>query len=328
MKNSIKHIKNINIHHQNDNRVKISDLKYKNKIKNKGEGMSLDSINRAEVIAAYENKRNLPEVIRYTEYKEKDDCYVLKLGIGEQFIQKRYEEALQPFQEEKEKRGNLVGVLEITLEHNMKDVGIYSIDNSRQMIMDFFTNKRRIKRVGVQYQKKEPIYLLFGDSKKEYPTFIDLSFDGLSDKQLKELEHYRCEWFIWYVQLKQQAIIEETQNIIHKATSNLSPKQSPFHYEKEIKKRMEQNKKIFLNKRMEDFDFRRVDLSGAIFIQCVLCNANFAHVNLCDTLFINCDLQGAVYLGATLNNSFQIQGECKPLIDVYKEYGGGNERTI
>ena len=91
---------------------------------------------------------------------------------------------------------------------------------------------------------------------------------------------------------------------------------------------MEQNKKVFINKRMEDFDFRSVDLSGAIFIQCVLCNANFAHVNLCDTLFINCDLQGAVYLGATLNNSFQIQGECKPLIDVYKEYGGGNERTV
>ncbi len=77
--------------------------------------MSPDSINRAEVIAAYENKRNLPEVIRYTEYKEKDDCYVLKLGIGEQFIQKDMKKPLQPFQEEKEKRGNLVGVLKLLL---------------------------------------------------------------------------------------------------------------------------------------------------------------------------------------------------------------------
>ena len=196
------------------------------------------------------------------------------------------------------------------------------------MIMDFFTNKRRIKRVGVQYQKMKPIYLLFLDSKKEYPAFIDLPFDILSDKQLRELEHYRCEWFIWYVQLKEQSIMEETQNIIHQATSTLSPKQSPFHYEKEIKKRMEQKKKIFINKRMENFDFRSVDLSGAIFIHCVLCNANFAHVNLCDTLFVNCDLQGAVYLGATLNNSFQIQGEWKPLVDVYKEYGGKNEGTV
>ena len=196
------------------------------------------------------------------------------------------------------------------------------------MIMDFFTNKRRIKRVGVQYQKMKPIYLLFLDSKKEYPAFIDLPFDILSDKQLRKLEHYRCEWFIWYVQLKEQSIMEETQNIIHQATSTLSPKQSPFHYEKEIKKRMEQKKKIFINKRMENFDFRSVDLSGAIFIHCVLCNANFAHVNLCDTLFVNCDLQGAVYLGATLNNSFQIQGEWKPLVDVYKEYGGKNEGTV
>lgn len=290
--------------------------------------MSIDNIDRVEVIATYENKRNLPEIIRYTEYKAEDDCYVLKLGIGEQFIQRRYEEALQPFQEEKEKKSSLVGILEVTLEHNMKDIGTYSMDNRYQMIRDFFTNKRRIKRVGVQYQKMEPIYLLFLDSKKEYPAFIDLPFDILNDRQLKELEHYRCEWFIWYVQLKEQSIIEETQNIIHQATSTLSPKQSPFHYEKEIKKRMEQKKKIFINKRMENFDFRSVDLSGAIFIHCVLCNANFAHVNLCDTLFVNCDLQGAVYLGATLNNSFQIQGEWKPLVDVYKEYGGKNEGTV
>ena len=66
--------------------------------------MSPDSINRAEVIAAYENKRNLPEVIRYTEYKEKDDCYVLKLGIGEQFIQKRYEEAFTTISRRKRKK--------------------------------------------------------------------------------------------------------------------------------------------------------------------------------------------------------------------------------
>ena len=49
--------------------------------------MSIDNIDRVEVIAAYENKRNLPEIIRYTEYKAEDDCYVLKLGIEEQFIQ-------------------------------------------------------------------------------------------------------------------------------------------------------------------------------------------------------------------------------------------------
>lgn len=292
--------------------------------------MSLDSIDRAETIAAYENKRNLPEVIRYTEYQAEQDCYIVKLGISEQFIQKRYEEALEQVQEDKKKNADKVGLLEITLEHNMKDIGTYSMDNAYEMIQQFFTSKRRIKRVGVQYQGMEPIYLLFGDSKKEYPTFIDLPlpFDGLSDKQLKELEHYRCEWFVWYVQFKEQFLIEETQNIIHKATSNLSPKQSPIDYERQIKKRMEQNKKIFINQRMEGFDFRRVDLSGAIFIHCVLCNANFAHVNLCDALFVNCDLKGAVYLGAALNNSFQIKGEWKPLVDVYKEYGGKVERTI
>ena len=159
--------------------------------------MSLNSIDRAETIAAYENKRNLPEVIRYTEYQAEQDCYILKLGISEQFIQKRYEEALEQVQEDKKKNADKVGLLEITLEHNMKDIGTYSMDNAYEMIQQFFISKRRIKRVGVQYQGIEPIYLLFGDSKKEYPTFIDLPFDGLSDKQLKELEHNQYEWIIW-----------------------------------------------------------------------------------------------------------------------------------
>lgn len=290
--------------------------------------MLSNSTDQAEVIAAYENKRNLPEVVRYTEYKAEEDCYILKLGIGEQFIQKRYEEALRHLQEDKQKSLDKVGILEVTLEHNMKDVNVYSMDNIHKMVEDFFISKRRIKRMGIQYKEKEPIYILFLDSKNEYPIFIDLPFNIVNDKQLRELEHYRCEWFIWYVQLKEKSIIEETQNIINKATSSLSAKQPAFHYEREIKKRMKQNKKVFINERMENFDFRSVDLSGAIFIQCVLCHANFAHVNMCDTLFINCDLQGAVYLGATLNNSFQIKGELTQLIDVYKEYGGSNARTI
>jgi len=280
--------------------------------------------NTADVIAGYENKHNIPEAARYTMYIKQRGCYILKASISPVFIQRRYEEACEQLREEKEKNPDIVGVMEVVIEHNLKDVSRYSVSNFDKMTADFFNSERSEKRIGVQYRGHEPVYILLLNGKNKYPVFIDLPLDiPLTDKQIKEIEAYRYDWLIKYAEYTKQSLIQETQCLINMASSSLSARQPKLNYDREIKKRMKRNNKIFINERMEDFDFRSVDLSGAIFINCVLCHANFAHVNMCNVLFINCNLTGAVFLGAMLNNAYEVSGGMKQLTDIYKKYTNG-----
>lgn len=270
---------------------------------------------KVELIVAYEIAHNIPDINRYTEYVDEYSCNMYKLGIAPEFIEKRYNEAL----EEKRIKDTLdpecVLVLEVTMSHNMKDVSKFTLDNVDRMIEQFYNSTYKERRIGYKNKGEEPVYLFSYRENHEYPDIISDDFKHINLIQ---------EWFIKIVELKNSKLIEDTKNIIARADSSLAPKQDRFNYNKEIRKRMQINKKVFINERMEGYDFRSIELEGAIFINCYLKDCNFAHVNMQNVCFVNCDLSGVIYLGAMLNNVYSITGSPQKIIDVFKQYGEKN----
>lgn len=269
-----------------------------------------------ELIAAYEISHNIPNINRYTEYVEEYNCNMNKLGIAPEFIEKRYQEALNEKKAKEVLDPACVLVLEVTMSHNLKDVAKFTLDNLDNMLEQFYNSSYKERKVGYKEKDKEPVYLLSYRENHEYPEI--LSPDDIDHINLRQ------EWFIKVVELKNKSLMEDTKNIIARANSSLSAKQDKFNYDKEIKKRMQINKKVFMNERMEGYDFRAIDLDSAIFINCFLKDCNFAHVNMQNVCFINCVLDGAIYLGAVLNNAYSISGSPVKIIDTFKKYGGEN----
>ena len=93
-----------------------------------------------------------------------------------------------------------------------------------------------------------------------------------------------------------------------RAGERTSKKQADFNYVKEVTRRMKINKKLFVEERMEGYDFREIDLSDAIFISCVLSNSNFCGCNMENALFVNCTMNDCMYYGAMVNNCRAIYG--------------------
>lgn len=269
---------------------------------------------KIELIAAYEIAHNIPDVNRYTEYVEEHNCNMNKLGIAPEFIDRRYQEALNEKKTKEALDPACVLVLEVTMSHNLKDVAKFTLDNVDNMLEQFYNSSYKERKVGYKEKDKDPVYLLSYRENHEYPEI--LSPDDIEHINLRQ------KWFIKVIELKNKNLMEDTKNIIARANSSLSAKQDKFNYDKEIKKRMQINKKVFMNERMEGYDFRTVDLDGAIFINCFLKDCNFAHVNMQNVCFINCTLDGAIYLGAVLNNAYSIIGSPVKIIDTFKKYGG------
>lgn len=271
---------------------------------------------KIELIATYEISHNIPNVNRYTEYVEEYNCNMNKLGIAPEFIDRRYQEALNEKKAKEALDPACVLVLEVTMSHNLKDVAKFTLDNADNMLEQFYNSSYKERKVGYKEKDKEPVYLLSYRENHEYPEI--LSPDDIEHINLRQ------KWFIKVIELKNKSLMEDTKNIIARANSSLAAKQDKFNYDKEIKKRMQINKKVFMNERMEGYDFRTIDLDGAIFINCFLKNCNFAHVNMQNVCFINCVLDGAIYLGAVLNNAYSISGSPVKIIDTFKKYGGEN----
>lgn len=107
-----------------------------------------------------------------------------------------------------------------------------------------------------------------------------------------------------------EAVLEE---ILESPGSKMERKQEQFNYVRAIRKKMQTCHKIFRDTRMEEYDFREIELDGAIFINCSLKNANFSHVNLENVMFINCDLTGALFYKSQMNGSMVINGVMQEL---------------
>lgn len=80
-----------------------------------------------------------------------------------------------------------------------------------------------------------------------------------------------------------------------------------------------------MDSRMEGYDFREVDLSNAVFMNCSLIGANFSFVNLENAVFINCNLSNVIWHKAWTNNTVVIDGTEQYLTNLIKGEVYGKE---
>lgn len=169
---------------------------------------------KIELIAAYEISHNIPDVNRYTEYVEEYNCNMNKLGIAPEFIDRRYNEALNEKKAKEALDPACVLVLEVTMSHNLKDVAKFTLDNVNNMLDQFYSSNYKERKIGYKEKDKDPVYLLSYRENYEYPEILSPN----------DIEHInlRQEWFIKVIELKNKRLIEDTKNIIARADSSLS----------------------------------------------------------------------------------------------------------
>ena len=252
-----------------------------------------------EIIAAYENRKNLPDEDRCTEYCEDLGFYVLKMDISHAKINERYTGAKEALDGKYFADGRkLVAVLHINLGHNAIDKESYPLSDEDVMIGKFLSKKCPVKMIGIKLG--EEACFLIRKQENSAPELLALPME-FDKRYLERLDEIRCRWFSKLCEIERVEIRKEIDELIGEGAITQG-KQPKFDYAKEICKRMKTNKKIFIEERMEGYDFREIDLSGALFINCSLTRSNFCGVNLENTVFVNCELKDSLFLGAMLNN--------------------------
>lgn len=269
---------------------------------------------KAEIIHEYEELKNIPLDFRYTEYVEAYSSYMIKMGLDPEKIQDRYNLAL--LDRAQQNQDEFQGIMEITLQHNIPDTAVYALINIDAMFENFMNRDEKVRRIGIKRKDEEPIYLLKIRDTDILPEFVPIS-DNMPD--IDYLENIRHEWFVKTVYLHEHNLEEQTKKLLNISGSKLSPKQEKYNYGKELKRKIK-NCSILRDEQMEEFDFRSIQLSGYIFINCNLKNSNFSYVNLEGASFINCNLEGALFYGAQLNGCMKYTCDPTKVIDIYKRY--------
>lgn len=210
-----------------------------------------------------------------------------------------------------------IGQLQIlkTMEHNEQDKSEFSIKNIEQAAQIFFSlSSFKLKEI-YAVTDQEKICLLRQNSLEEYPRNIIIQ-----DIQNTDLyaECQRVAFFLYetLIKLHHKAYSEHMESILESPGAKMEQKQPSINYSKEIKKKIRICKKLFIDSRMEGYDFREVDLSEAVFINCSLAGANFSFVNLDTAVFINCNLTNAIWHKAWVKNTIVINGESKYLTNI------------
>lgn len=268
---------------------------------------------KAKIIHDFEEKQEIPDALRYTEFIESYGEYAIKLGLKPEKVNDRYGQALLDLKLAHQNEFTLV--LEVTLEHNIKDYAEFAIKNWDNMFHQFLTRGERLRRAGIK-DNSGVTYLLQIRATDELPEMLDVSDMDNS----KELEKIRAEWFEKAVLTYRKNLIKETKELLNLSQSWLAAKGGKFGYAKDIKKRVG-TVNMLKDENLEGYDFRSIgDLSGYIFDNCILDDSNFSHCNLTNACFINCSLKGVIFYGAMLNNCKRIDKEPENVGDIYKLY--------
>lgn len=267
-------------------------------------------MDKFSLVAEYEQKHSIPEQECYVQFIKQYETYMPKMGIAEELLNKRYFFALEEKKIE-EKKKEITGVYSVVGRHNLQDQSRYASKNFPIMLESFFKDTFKRKELGVEIDNVYYPLLVLRDGLEcpEFQIFED-------NEQRNVLINLQKEWFFEWNKLNNQGIIEKT-NALMAVSSSLAAKQDKMNYAKEFKKLAKQRKCV-VGCRLEEYDFREVDLSDYIFINCNLSLANFSHCNLANTFFVNCDLTDACFYGATLNGCYSISGDSSPVKDPFK----------
>lgn len=254
---------------------------------------------RCELIANYENSKGIPEEERCTEYEENLGCYILKMNVSHGKINERYSEAKEAREGKYVADGKkLTAIFCMTLGHNITDIESYPLQNEDALIQNFFIRLSVEKRIGVKFGDQQYYLLRKEENKPVELMALPLEVDK---RYLERLDDIRSRWLKKVLELERVQVKKQIDELLQEGTKTAS-KQPKFDYGKEINRRMKVNKKVFLEERMEGYDFREMDLSGAFFFNCSIGNSNFSGANLENVVFIHCEMKNCIFSGAMLNN--------------------------
>ena len=175
----------------------------------------------------------------------------------------------------------------------------YQLSSEMEMLQMFRRTDALEKKLGIEIG--DEMYMLLRQESECPVEMLTLPFGLCEERYLERLDFTRNRWLRQLTAWKEQELQEQIKRTAE-VNGELQAKQNKFPFTREIKKRMESCNIVFREQRMEGYDFREVDLQGAIFLNCKLSHSNFAGVNLENSIFVNCDLSGCIWYGAMLNN--------------------------
>ena len=252
-----------------------------------------------ELIADYENSKSISEEERCTEYDEILGIYVFKMEISRGKINERYSEAKEAKEGKYVSNGKkITAIFCITLGHNVTDTASYSLREEDILIQNFLNRISPEKKIGVKIGDEK--YYLLRKEENKATELLTLPFH-VDTRYLERLDEIRSRWLKKVLEIERTRTKQQIEEIIQAGVKTVS-KQPKFDYYKEINRRMKVNKKVFMEERMEGYDFREVDLSGAFFLNCSIVNSNFSGANLENALFVHCEMKDCMFYGAMLNN--------------------------
>lgn len=269
-----------------------------------------------DIVSEYEKKHNIPEKERYMVYISQYECYMPKMGIAEELIEERYEQA-KAEEDAEEKKKKYLGIYKITGLHNLEDKSTYAAKNFDNMLKAFYTDKYKKKELGVEIEGEYYGLLSIREDQK-YPEYVAIK----NFEQKDTLLNIQREWFLNFVEQDNNELIRETTEV-SELSEYLMPKQK-INYTRELKK-IKETRKCFTDSKLDGYDFREIICDNTFFFNCSLKKANFSHVNLQNTVFVNCDTTDAIFLGANLNGCIKVTGNTKEIKDKYKKFTKGEK---
>ena len=258
--------------------------------------------NKCAIIAEYENAKNIPDEERCTEYQGQFGTYMFKVDVSLGKINESYAAAKASLEGRVFADGKkLTAIFKKTITGNIQDAAKYSLNKEDDMLQDFLLTDVTEKKLGVCIGEDEYFLIRQGREKNVPPELLSLPFELQDIRQIERLDEIRSRWQKKLVAMDYKKYAADLKSAIEAEGSRRERKQPEFNFVKEIRNRMKTCDKVFMEERMEGYDFRDVDLQNAIFVHCQLANSNFSHCNLENAFFFQCDLLDCEWYETFLN---------------------------
>ncbi len=280
--------------------------------------------NQCTVIAEYENAHGIPEAERCTEYVEEFGTYMFRLEISPGKINERYAAARAASEGRVLADGKkLTAVFRKTITGNIQDTAKYGLHQEEEMLRDFYMTEAAERKLGLCIGEEVYFLLRQGGERNVPPEMLSLPFGLCEARYMERLDEVRSRWLKKLIAMDYREHDRKLKEAVEAVGGSRERKQPEFNFTKEIRKRMRVREKIFMEERMEGYDFREVDLQDAIFINCQLSGSNFSHCNLEHAFFFHCRLKACEWYGAALNGCVAYYGgELVRLQDFIREKSG------
>lgn len=263
----------------------------------------MDSSTMCDIIAEYENDNAVNPDERLTEFVSGFGRFMFKVGMMQDVINDKYKRIL-----EKKKDNTMLIYICKNIGLNRNDIARYSLSNWSEAATDYINIDSENKEAGVIYNDIK-IILIKSDGDGSIQA-IPLDYENYNSQEIKKIETIRIK-IINDINIKLRELLNAKMMELASKTPLLRSKQRGINYKKDILAKMITRTKCFYEENFDGYDFRELDLSGALFINCSLNRANFSGVNLINSLFFNCELQNIIFFKTNLNNA--------------KAYNGGEE---